>query len=311
MEFIKKNIFSILTSIPIIFLAVGAIVISNYLAEFGVIDFPVFNGRTVFVGFVALLQLLVFIILWYTFISCKGSIEELLFLIINPLWKTIVFSNIVFMLTLSKSNNLADFEFLGWIWYSKPLVSLSTFSFLGFFILLVGKEYIDNGIKNDKIGKIFFWVGLIFTLISIIPIILLLIKNEKYRGVFSTYGYMSLILFIQTFQIWAIRNDKSRGLNVEEYSLFSKDKKLNKMDYIFFIFWLLIVIIINLSNYSTNIFPNISTNLGGGKYKFSELLLEDGNIIRGKIIHTNGDYLYLYDDPVLKQISISKIIEYK
>ena len=99
MEFIKKNIFSILTSIPIIFLAVGAIVISNYLTEFGVIDFPVFNGRTVFVGFVALLQLLFFIIFWYMFISCKGSIKELLFLIINPLWKTIVFSNIVFMLT--------------------------------------------------------------------------------------------------------------------------------------------------------------------------------------------------------------------
>ena len=310
MEFIKKNIFSILTAIPVILIAVGSMVISLYLSKFGVIDFPVFDGRTILIGFIALLQLAVFIILWYTHISCKGALNDLPILFINPIWKTIVFSVAIFMFT-GQTNSLADFEFLGWTWYSKILFFLSMFSFVGFSILLSGKEYIDNGIKNDKLGRMAFFTGSGATIISIVPVTLLLIGNEIFRGIFLTYCYMSFVLFIQTMQLWAIRNDRSRGIKVEESSLFSKDKRLTKMDYACFVFWLLLVMIINLSNYSANIFPYVSTNLGGGKYKYSELITEDGKTIKGKIIHTNGQYVYLYKDSILRQLSISKIVEYK
>ena len=153
MEFLKKNIFNIITVIPIILLAAGSLVLSKYLSQFGVIDFPVFNGRTILVGFVAFLQLILFIIIWYTFLNIRGNIKELSFLIFNAIWKPLVFGNTVFLLS-AYVNELDDFEFLGWIWYSKILILLTLFSFMGFMILLSGKEYIDNGIKKDKLGRI-------------------------------------------------------------------------------------------------------------------------------------------------------------
>ena len=311
MEFLKKNIFNIITVIPIILLAVGSLVLSKYLSQFGVIDFPVFNGRTILVGFVAFLQLILFIIIWYTFLNIRGNNKkELYFLIFNAIWKPLVFGNTVFLLS-AYVNELDDFEFLGWIWYSKILLVLTLFSFMGFMILLSGKEYIDNGIKKDKLGRITLCLGGGLTLVSFFPMLILLINNDIYRNIISTYGYVSFILFFQSFLAWAIKNDKTRGIPVEESSLFSKEKKFTLMDYVFYLFWVMLILIINLFNYSSKVFPYIDTNLGGGKYKFSELILDDASVIKGRVVHTNSDYVYIYEESTLKQIPIIKISEYK
>lgn len=67
-----------------------------------------------------------------------------------------------------------------------------------------------------------------------------------------------------------------------------------------------------LKNYSKNIFPNISNNMGGGYYKYNTVVLDDDSVITGKIIHSNAEYIYIIEeDEKLSQYPISTIRSYE
>ena len=69
---------------------------------------------------------------------------------------------------------------------------------------------------------------------------------------------------------------------------------------------------ITLNNYSKNIFPHISSNMGGGYYKYNTIVLEDDTIITGKIIHSNAEYIYVIEEEEkLSQYPINMINSYE
>ena len=69
---------------------------------------------------------------------------------------------------------------------------------------------------------------------------------------------------------------------------------------------------ITLNNYSKNIFPHISSNMGGGYYKYNTIVLDDDSVVTGKIIHSNSEYIYLIEEEEkLSQYQIDKIKAYE
>ena len=67
-----------------------------------------------------------------------------------------------------------------------------------------------------------------------------------------------------------------------------------------------------LMTYSKYAFPNISSNLGGGAYKYNTIIMDDDSSITGKIIHSNSNFIYVIEEEnKLSQYPINKIKTYE
>lgn len=89
--FIKENLFKIISLIPVCFIALGAFILNIYLNQFGIIDVALFDSRTIFVGFVALFQIICFFFFLAMHILKYTLPNRILFLIINCFLKSVVF----------------------------------------------------------------------------------------------------------------------------------------------------------------------------------------------------------------------------
>ena len=311
MEYLKKNLFSMLTAAPIGLLAVGAFIINIALSKYGILDFPLLNSRTIYVGFMAVFVIGAYLVLWFTYVSVTGAKAEILVILLNLFWKPLMVSPVIWSFLLSKDDGF-EIRLLSLTVNSRILLAPSLFMIVAFScFFVVGREYIVNGITKDKLGKLTFWGGTVATLIGAIPTIVLILAIERYRSVFLTLLYISFVLFFQTAMLWASRNDRSRGIDTRPTSLFSNDRKITKMDLVYIGFWVLLVAIISISSYARNIYPNIPTNLGGGQYGYNSVSLSDNLTMDGTIVHSNNDYLYMVDDGNnLHQIKQSSVTAY-
>ena len=95
-KYIKEHLFQFISLIPICFIAIGAFVLNVYLYQFGIIDIALFDSKTIFVGFVAILQLVCYFFLFCTFFCVVGMEQGNFLYIINMLWKPVLFTILVY-----------------------------------------------------------------------------------------------------------------------------------------------------------------------------------------------------------------------
>lgn len=305
-KYFKDHLFQLIYLIPVSFIAIGSFVLNIYLNQFGIIDVALFDSRTIFVGFIAVFQLLSFLIVLCTLVGKIDSIHDVVVLIFCIIWLPIFFSILVYMY----SGNLSNIESVIEEWKYRLLNSISAASVIPFLYLIKNRYHIHNLKSADKSNKIFICIFSCFEMVSLTIAFYIACKDSIFKSIYMTYFYYSLfsIPFLLSFL-----GDGFPYINKKAgVALFKNEGKLEKMDYCFIFLYLLILFMITLNNYSKNIFPHISSNMGGGYYKYNTIVLEDDTIITGKIIYSNSEYIYLIEEEEkLSQYPINMINSYE
>ena len=305
-KFFKDHLFQLIYLIPVSFIAIGSFVLNIYLNQFGIIDVALFDSKTIFVGFITVFQLLSFLIVLCTLVGKMNSIHDVIVLIICVFALPILFSILVYMY----SGNLDNLETVIEDWKYRLLKATSLAGIIAFLYFLGNRNIIQNFKSADKSNKIFICIFSCFEMVSLTIAFFIACKDSIFKSIYMTYFYYSLfsILFLLSFL-----GDGFPYINKKAgVALFKNEGKLEKIDYCFIFLYLLILFMFTLNNYSKNIFPHISSNMGGGYYKYNTIVLEDDTIITGKIIHSNSEYIYLIEEEEkLSQYQIDKIKAYK
>ena len=299
--FIKENLFKIISLIPVCFIALGAFILNIYLNQFGIIDVALFDSRTIFVGFVALFQIVCFF--WAMHILKYTCPNRIIFLIINCFLKSVVFSVVVANLLINTDNSANP----------EPHSAFVVFLVLGITITFIMLESNSKGNlwKTKKaINKVIYIFGLILSISSLMFSVYLIEKDQVLSEVFEVYNYLSIYFSLFLFIRWC--REKNSSEPDEDVSKFSKTGKIGKLDYAFTVLYFIGSIMVFLMTYSRHAFPNISSNLGGGAYKYNTIIMDDESCITGKIIHSNSNFIYVIEEEnKLSQYSIDKIKSYE
>lgn len=298
--FIKENLFKIISLIPVCFIALGAFILNIYLNQFGIIDVALFDSRTIFVGFVALFQIICFFFFWAMHILKYTCPNRIIFLIINCFLKSVVFSVVVANL-LGNSDN------------PEPHPGFIVFLIIGITITFIMLESNSKGNlwgTGKLINKIIYILGLIYSISSLMFSVYLIEKDKVLSDIFEVYNYLSIYFSLFLFIRWC--REKHSTEPDEDVSKFTKTGKIGKLDYAFTALYFIGAIMVFLMTYSKHVFPNISSNLGGGAYKYNTIIMDDDSSIKGKIIHSNSNFIYVIEEKnKLSQYPINKIKTYE
>ncbi|WP_407425233.1 hypothetical protein, partial [Treponema sp.] len=300
--FIKENLFKIISLIPVCFIALGAFILNIYLNQFGIIDVALFDSRTIFVGFVALFQIVCFFFFWAMHILKYTCPNRIVFLIINCFLKSVVFTVAVATL-LGNYDNSTNPEL-------HPVFVV--FLIIGIIITFIILESNSKGNlwnSGKLINKIIYILGLIYSTSSLIFSVYLIEKDQVLSEIYEVYNYLSIYFSLFLFIRWS--REKHSIEPDEDVSKFTKTGKIGKLDYAFTVLYFIGAIMVFLMTYSKYVFPNISSNLGGGAYKYNTIIINDDSSITGKIIHSNSNYIYVIEEEnKLSQYPITTIKAY-
>lgn len=305
-KFFKDHLFQLIYLIPVSFIAIGSFVLNIYLNQFGIIDVALFDSKTIFVGFIAVFQLLSFLIVLCTLVGKMNSIHDVIVLIICVFALPILFSILVYMY----SGNLDNLETVIEDWKYRLLKATSLAGIIAFLYFLGNRNIIQNFKSADKSNKISICIMASLEIIVLTTASFISCKDIIFKEIYKSYLYYSItsIPFIVS-----VLGDGFPFVNKKaNLVLFKYDGKPIKIDYCFIILYLLVLFMITLNNYSKKIFPYISNNMGGGYYKYNTIVLDDDSVITGKIIHSNSEYIYLIEkEDKLSQYPIDKIKAYE
>lgn len=299
-KYLKKHLFQLIYLIPVSFIAIGSFVLNIYLNQFGIIDVALFDSRTIFVGFVALFQFISFFFCWSIYILKYRPPLGSFFLIINCFFKPAFFSSIIYVFLANSNGHFSKLEELFfWLLFSGNLLYLC--------ILQTSMKF--KNIQKLKIqNKISFLLRILLGLGLCILYVILILKNTVLFNISISYFCISLFFSISLFFKW----NKNKMQYDDDMSKFDSTGAISKLDFQYAILILILVAMMFLYNYSCHVFPYISSNMGGGYYKYNTIILDDDSVITGKIIHSNSEYIYIIkEEEKLSQYPINKIKSYE
>ena len=305
-EYFKEHFFQFLYLIPVCFIAIGSFILNIYLNQYGIIDVALFDSKTVFVGFVAVFQFISFFLLICIYIGkeeYKDELEAVLFMAIDVFLKPFLFSILVYA-SSGYSGNLRKI-YSDWkydLTRTSALVSI-----IMFLVILSHRNYIIQWESKTKKEKTFFSVIVVLELISTAIGQVGLFQDEVFKEICEMYFWSAAAFsFFSIFVLYGKNPLKNK------ISIFRQKSKIIKFDNILTGFCIMVIFLITLINYSTKVFPYISSNLGGGYYKHNTLVLATGKKITGKIIHSNSKYIYIIEEEnKLSQYFIDEIKSYE
>jgi hypothetical protein len=304
-EYLKEHLFQFISLIPVCFIAIGAFILNIYLYQFGIIDVALFDSKTIFIGFVAILQIICYFFLFCIFFGVIKMEHGPILFVINMLWKPVLFAIIVYSF-LGNGDNL-ELMYSGWRYYLlRVLMAISIVAFFG--LLGLNIKFDIPNLKSKKYKRLVYTViGL--ELCSTYSVNSILFEDHIFQEICETYMILSILCVI--FAIILIYGkfplvNKETGI-----SCFKLGDKPMYLDYYCAYCLVIVFFMIALSLYSTRVFPHISNNLGGGFYKFNTIVFEDDSTTTGKIIYNNSNYVYIIEEEnQLSQFPIDKIKRY-
>ena len=265
-----------------------------------------FDSKTIFVGFITVFQLLSFLIVFCTIIGKMNSFNDVMALVLYVFCIPILFSILVYMY----SGNLTNIKILVEDWKYRLLNATTVGSIIGFLGLIGNRNAIQNLKSEEKGTKILICIMTSLEIIVLYTAFYIACRDNIFKEIYKTYLFYSItsVPFVVS-----VLGDGFPFVNKKENMvLFKYDGKPIKVDYWFIVLYLLVLFMITLTNYSKKVFPYISSNMGGGYYKYNTIVLDDDSVINGKIIHSNSEYIYIIEEEdKLSQYSIDKIKSYE
>lgn len=304
-EYFKEHFFQFLYLIPVCFIAIGSFILNIYLNQYGIIDVALFDSKTVFVGFVAAFQFVFFFFLICIYIGkeeYKDEFEAVIFMGVDVFLKPFLFSILVYASSGCSGNLRRIYS----DWKYDITRTTSFLSMLMFLVILSRRNYILHWDSNNKKEKVLFSVVVVGEFLSTYRAQLYLLKDKVFKEICEMYLWSSVAFtFFSIFLLYKENPLKNK------ISLIKQNSKLIKFDNYLAGFSIIIIFMITLVNYSTKVYPYISSNLGGGYYKYNTLGLDNGKEITGKIIHSNNKFIYIIEEEnKLSQYFIDDIKSY-
>ncbi len=304
-EYFKEHFFQFLYLIPVCFIAIGSFILNIYLNQYGIIDVALFDSKTVFVGFVAAFQFVFFFFLICIYIGkeeYKDELEAVIFMGVDVFLKPFLFSLLVYASSGCSGNLRRIYS----DWKYDIARSSAFLSMLMFLVIISRCNYILHWESKNKKQKTLFSVVVVVEFISTYIAQLYLLKDKVFKEIGEMYLWSSVAFsFFSIFILFRENPLKNK------ISLVRQNLKLIKFDNYLAGFSVIIIFMITLINYSTKVYPYISSNLGGGYYKYNTLILDTGEIVTGTIIHSNNKYIYIIEEEnKLSQYFIDEIKSY-
>lgn len=257
-DYFKEHFFQFLYLIPVCFIAVGSFILNIYLNQYGIIDVALFDSKTVFVGFIAVFQFIFFFLLICIYIGkekYKDELEAVFFMAIDVFLKPFLFSILVYA-SSGCSENLRRI-YSDWKY---DLTRTSAFvSMIMFLVILSRRNYISQWESKTKREKAFFYMIVAIEFISIYLAQLYLLRDKVFREICEMYLWSSA-----AFSFFSIFVLYGKNPFENKISVFRQNIKLIKFDNFLAGFGIIVIFMITLINYSTKVYPYISSNIGGG-----------------------------------------------
>lgn len=184
-----------------------------------------------------------------------------------------------------------------------------------FLVILSRRNYILQWESKNTKEKTFFSVIATFELISTSIVKVGLFKDNVFKEICEMYFWSGA-----AFSFFSIFVQYGKNPFKNKILIFRQNSKHIQFDNFFTGFGIIIIFMMTLINYSTKVYPYISSNLGGGYYKFNTLILTSGKKITGKIIHSNSKYIYIIEEEnklsqyfidEIKTYEINEIVDFK
>lgn len=305
---------------PIVFLALvtallsgtGLMIINGHLGRYFISDYAIISTKSIHTGVMFFLFLAVSVVIIFSSVNVHNAKKIDYKDVFNFITKPILCTN-AFLIWFAFPGNTPDvypnYSILGLYninsyWVYGP-VMLSIFA-LGMSIQVqVSKEKpkINNFIKK-------FYYFLASLSISTFPI--MIYNNQEYRSILYTFAILSLTCFNAYDSLCKRKRRTEDGEVFESYSFFSGDniiKKLIPLDYILLISISLVMFLLYINSYSKAIYPIIEEQYGGGKLIPIQVITNNGEIMKGPLLHYDDKRYYLLGSTELETqiIEISKI----
>ena len=193
-NYIKEHLFQLLGLIPVCFIAIGAFVLNIYLYKFGIIDIALFDSKTIFIGFVAVFQIICYFFLFCSFFGTEKlkTDNRIILFVVNMLWKPVLFTIIVYSTFVG--DDYMKLHFSEWRCnFERIVMAISIVAFGGLVFLHSEKNLANLKTKKDKI--LVEAVGII-ELISTYEIYLIHLEDRIFQEICETYMNLSVVCLI-------------------------------------------------------------------------------------------------------------------
>jgi len=304
LNFVKNNIGRIGILIPIITTVFGIIIINISLNKYGIVEYSIFQIQSVFTGSVFLTICYgIFGFFSWLLLKFKKSLLKMVFSVFfSSLLISLVFYHVFVSFDDSHILNLSDFSIIIQSIIT-ILFSLLLFCYL-FLKSLKNKDlYYNNGSRSRRLIS---WllekklVVIIFILVSFS--IVLYFNDEVFRDLFDFFFIFSLLLLVG---IWTLNKNDS----YEKKRHVNEEKTWNDVNV--GIIFILVYIVLGTYLYSLNVYPYLPKNFGGGKPEYVEVTYLDNHQIKGEVIHSNSNLIFINVKNKIQVIEWNKVQELK
>lgn len=305
---------------PVVFLALmtallsgtGLMIINGHLGRYFISDYALISTKLIHTGAMLFLFLGLSVVIIFSSIDVHNTKAISFKDVLNFLTKPMMCTN-AFLIWFSFPGNTPDlyptytiFKLYNinsyWLY---GLMGCSIFAFgLGFSIHLSRKK------KNVYKFNEYFYYFLQF--ISIVPFPIMIYNSNEYRSVFFLFSILSFVCFNFYYTLCSRNQRLEEGEIIESYSVFSGDsivKKVIPLDNIYLICISIVMFLMFINSYSKAIYPILDEQYGGGKLISIQVITNDGEIIKGPLLHYDDKRYYLLGSNKLETqiIEISKI----
>lgn len=305
---------------PVVFLALvtallsgtGLIIINGHLGTYFISDYTIISAKSIYTGIMFFLFLAVSVTIIYSSIDVynMNKIDSKDWF--NFITKPILCTNVLASYFLYPGYDIDLFPIYSifglydissyWI-YTPIMISIAPL------FLVLQTSFINRESNEYKNNMKFYKIILIFT-ISTFPI--MMYNNKEYRSILYMFVILSAICY-QTYLFLCKRKkymeEMEKNNNDLPGSSDSVVKTVIPLSNITIISTAIVMVLMFVNNYSKTIYPAIDEQYGGGKLILIQVTTNDGEVIKGPLLHYDDKRYYLLGSNKLETqiIEISKI----
>ena len=299
LNYFKNNLSTVGILIPIIASIFGVIIINIFLNQYGLVEYSIFQIQSILTGSVYLIGTYILINVSYLIISFCN--ESKLLIGFASVFIAFIEASFFWGMIVKKYNNVSLWGLDFSIEVIDLLLFISLFSL--FFSLIYKLLHMETKKISLRKKIILIAAGIILSL----PTLFICLISLKYFLVKE--GFFGIFLFFLLYPVlvgsWVTSFPKDKTKSERGINTGSTLKK--KLAFHFLIILSLITVINTTNLYATKVYPYFSKNFGGGKSEYVQVFYSNEKSIKGNLIHSNSNLIFIKENNIIKILEWNKI----
>jgi len=290
--------------IPIITTIFGIIIINISLNKYGIVEYSIFQIQSILTGaaFITICYSMFVLFFFVLKIFKQSRIMLGIVSFILPSLVTLLFYNIFFdyfIITEQESSAIKSLV-------SGALIIIAMlYSALYSIRNTESQNRIFNGTWSRRIKVLSYLIPFIIILIVIlIYSVILYLQTDIFK---SIYGFFLSGSIYSAIAIWVSNKHNSNGENSGKKSKSTNENYWIELNLV--IIYFVSFVLIGTHQYSTNLYPYLPKNYGGGKPEAVEISYAENKHLKGEIIHSNSNLIFVNVKNQIKVIEWNKVQE--